>query len=54
MTHRIQQQQILMSTDLKLKMTHQKKERNQNIDMGKSQKQKNCVQPQIQTNWRKS
>merc|ERR1711954_172540 len=35
MIHRTQQQQILILTCLKLKMTHQRRERNQNIDLEK-------------------
>ena len=35
MIHKTQQQQILILTGLKLKMTHQKRERNQNIDLEK-------------------
>ena len=33
--HRTQQQQILILTGLKLKMTHQRRERNRNIDLEK-------------------
>ena len=35
MIHKTQQQQTLILTGLKLKMTHQKRERNQNIDLEK-------------------
>ena len=35
MIHKTQQQQTLILTGLKMKMTHQKRERNQNIDLEK-------------------
>merc|ERR1711954_70702 len=35
MNHKTQQQQTLILTGLKLKMTHQERERNQNIDLAK-------------------
>ena len=55
MIHKTQQQQTLILTGLKLKMTHQKRERNQNIDLekvGVMETEESC-QAKFQMNWRK-